>query len=72
MTLFDDPARQSKQERARTVTLKARKARREEAELHGPRDSLHRDGLGEVARLVDVGAALDGDVVGEELEGQDG
>ena len=30
---------------------------------------LHGDGLGEVAGLVYVAAAADGDVVGEELEG---
>src|ERR1017187_6324860 len=32
---------------------------------------LHGDGLGEVAGLVYVAAAADGDVVGEELEGDD-
>ena len=31
-------------------------------------DLLHRDGLGQVARLIHVCPALDGDVVGEELE----
>src|SRR3954452_21396771 len=33
---------------------------------------LHRDRLGEVARLVDVGAAGDRDVIREELERDDG
>src|SRR5262249_13886257 len=41
-----------------------------------PRPGLfHRDGLGEIARLVDVTPALDGAVIGEELErdhGRDG
>lgn len=32
---------------------------------------LDGDALGEVARLVDVAASADGDVVGEELEGDD-
>jgi hypothetical protein len=32
------------------------------------RDVLDRDALGEVAGLIDVAAAADGDVVGEELE----
>ena len=33
--------------------------------------SLYRDGFGEVAGLVDVAAAADGDVVGEKLQGDD-
>lgn len=37
-----------------------------------PHHSLHRNALRQVARLVDVAAELDGEMVGEELQGNHG
>ena len=37
-----------------------------------PSSLLDRHALGEVARLIDVAAELDGEVIGEELERDDG
>ena len=39
--------------------------------MQGERASLHGDALCKISWLVDVAAAFDGDVVGEELEGDD-
>src|SRR5215471_5647521 len=47
-----------------------RRSQRERAE--STCTSSHRDGLGEIAWLVDVTPALDGAVIGEELERDDG
>src|SRR5437868_14698046 len=38
----------------------------------GPMELLDGDAFGEVARLVDVTLQLDGEMVGEELQGNDG
>ena len=67
MTSADHAARQGQKERAGAITIETGKTRCEEADLHGGGGSLHRDGFGEVARLVDVGALVVRDAVRVQL-----
>ena len=58
MASFDEAPREGQEKRPAAITVEARKTRREEADFHYERTSLHGDGLGEISRLVDVGTLV--------------